>query len=111
MKAKGIVVLRTVADGDLINGVMNPDFEIKTLENESSEEGIVTEKISWAKNSDAYSTFVTFANSRPCYSGQEIMQLHILRSTFLQKRKRFTKQAHFRQVLQQVYKSHKDLQS
>lgn len=30
---KGIVVSLTIADGDLINGVMNPDAEIKTLEN------------------------------------------------------------------------------
>ena len=60
---KGIVVLRTIANGDLINGVMNPDAESKTLENVSSEGGIVTEKMSWAKNAGAYSTLLKFANN------------------------------------------------
>jgi hypothetical protein len=46
---KGIVVLCIIADGDFIKRVMNPDAESKTLENESSEEETVTEKISWAK--------------------------------------------------------------
>jgi len=46
---KGIVVSSTIADGDIINGVMNPDADTKTLENELSEERIVTEKLSWAK--------------------------------------------------------------
>ena len=32
---KGIVVSRTVAEGALINAVMNPDPESKTLDNES----------------------------------------------------------------------------
>lgn len=76
-EGKGIVVLRTIADGDLINGVTNPDAESETLENESSEERIVTEEISWAKNADAYSTLLKSANSRPCYSAQEVMHLHI----------------------------------
>jgi hypothetical protein len=59
---KGTVVSRTIADGDLINDVMNSDAESKTLANESSEEEIVTEKISWAKPADAYSTLLKFAN-------------------------------------------------
>jgi hypothetical protein len=70
-------VSRTVADGDLINGVMNPDAESKPLENESSEEGSVTEKKFGAKNADPCSTLPKSANSRPCYSAKEIMQLHI----------------------------------
>jgi hypothetical protein len=74
---KGIVVLCAIADGDLINDVMKSDAESKTLENESSEEEIVTEKISWAKAADAYSTLLKFANRRPYYSAQEVMQLHI----------------------------------
>jgi hypothetical protein len=58
-----IEVLRTIADGDLINGVMNPDAESKTLENISSEGGIITEKVSWAKNAGAYSTLLKFAKN------------------------------------------------
>jgi hypothetical protein len=60
---KGSVVLCTIFDGDLINGVMKPDAESKTLENVSLEGGIVTEEMSWAKNADTYSTFLKFANN------------------------------------------------
>lgn len=88
---KGIVVSRTIADGDLINGVMNPDSERKTLENDSSEDGNFTEKISWAENADTYSTFLKFANSLPRYSAQEVMQLHTMHYTFMQKRIECTK--------------------
>jgi hypothetical protein len=56
---------------------MNPDSESKTLENESSGEEIVREKISWAKAALSYSTLLKFAKSQPCISTQEEMQLHI----------------------------------
>ena len=46
---------------------MNPDSESKTLENESSEEEIVTEKISWAEGAEACSTLLKFDKRRPCY--------------------------------------------
>jgi len=72
-----IVVSRTIADGDLINGVMNPDAESKTLENDSSEDGILRKKISWARNANTYSTLLKFANSLPRYSAQNVMQLNI----------------------------------
>jgi len=54
---------------------------------------------------------MTFAKSRSCYSAQEEMQLRILHSTFLQKRKECTKQADIHQVVQKASKSHTDLQS
>jgi hypothetical protein len=60
---------------------------INALENESSDEEIVTEKFSWAEGAGAYSTLLKFAKIRPCYSAQEVMQLHILHSTFQRKRK------------------------
>lgn len=43
---KGIVVSCTIAIDDLSNAIMNPDSESKTCENKSSEEEIVTEKVS-----------------------------------------------------------------
>jgi hypothetical protein len=49
MQLKGIVVSHTVAGGDLINALMKRDSESKTSENKSSDEEIVTERISWAK--------------------------------------------------------------
>ena len=86
----------TITDEDLINALMNSDPESKILGNASSDEGIAREKIYWDEAADAYSTLVKFAKSWPCYSTQEVMQLHILHSTFLQKRKECTKQADIR---------------
>jgi hypothetical protein len=63
---------------------VNPDSENKTLENEFSDEEIITEKISWAKAADSYSTLLKFAKSQPCIAPQEIIQLRISLSAFLQ---------------------------
>jgi hypothetical protein len=53
----------TTADEDLINAVVKPGPKSKTLENESSDKAIVTEKISWAKPANAYCTLLKFAES------------------------------------------------
>jgi hypothetical protein len=92
---EGIVGSCTIADGDLINAVMDPDPESKMLDNELSDKEIATENISWAKAADAYSTLLKFAKSRPCYLAQEVVQLHILQSAFLQTQKECTKLADF----------------
>jgi hypothetical protein len=97
-------VSNTVTGGDLINAFMNSHPESKILGNSSSDEEIAREKISWAK------ALLKFVKSWLCYSAQKVMQLHILHSTFLQKRKECTKQADVRQMFQQAYKSHRDLQ-
>jgi hypothetical protein len=62
---------------------MNPASESKPFENQYSYKEIVAVKIS--KAAELYSTFLKFTKSQPCYSAQEVMQLHILHSTFLQK--------------------------
>ena len=100
----------TVTDEDLINVLMNSDPESKILGNSSSDEEVAREKISWAKVADAYSALLKFVKSWPCYSAREVMQLHILHSTFLQKQKECTKQANIRQMFQQACKSHTGLQ-
>lgn len=53
---KRTVVSRTRADEDIMNAVMNPCSKSKIIDNEFSDEEIATEKISWAKAADAYST-------------------------------------------------------
>jgi hypothetical protein len=83
---KGIAVSRSTITGqNIINAVMNPGSECTILENESSDEEIVTEKIFWAKAADACSALLKISESRPCYSAQEITQLHTLLSNFLEK--------------------------
>jgi hypothetical protein len=62
-----IIASRTVADGSLINAVTSPDSESRTLESESSDEEIVTEKISWAEATNAYSTLLQLTKRRLCY--------------------------------------------
>jgi len=96
---KGTAVSSTVADVDSIHTFLSPDSESKVLDNESSNEEIATEKISWAKSSDVYSTLPKFAKSRPCYLAEEVWLLHILHSAFLPNRNEGTKQADIRQNL------------
>lgn len=86
---------------------MNLGCESRTLENESSDE-VITERISWAKAANIYFTLLKFSETWPCYLAQEVMQLHILHFTFLQKQKECTKQADIHQMLQKAYKSHMD---
>jgi len=45
---------------------------------------IITEKISWDKAADTYSTLLKFAKNQPCIAAQEIIQLPISHSAFLQ---------------------------
>ena len=82
---------------------MNLGSESKILENESSDE-VITEKISLAKAADSYSTLLKFSETWPCYLAQEVMQLHILHFTFLQKPKECTRQAGIHQMLQKACK-------
>jgi hypothetical protein len=63
----GIIVSRAIADGNLINAVTSPDSESKTPESESTDEEMVTEKISWAEATNAYSTLLQLTKRRPCY--------------------------------------------
>jgi len=79
---KGTAVPRTLADVDPINAFLSPDSESKILDDESSNEEIATEKISWDKSSDTYSTRLKFAKNRACYLVQEVRQLHILHFAF-----------------------------
>jgi len=90
---------------------MNPDSEGKGLVYELSDEEIVTENLCWAKAADTYSPLLKFAESRPCYLAQEVMQLRILYFTFLREQKECTKQADIRQVFQKALKSQTDLLS
>jgi hypothetical protein len=62
---------------------MNPASESKPLENQSSDKETVLVKI--CKAAQLYSTLLKSTKSQPCYSAQEVMQLHILHSTFLRK--------------------------
>ena len=64
---RGIIVSRTVADGNLINAVTGPDSESKTLESESTDEEVVTGEISWAEATNAYSTLLQLTKRQPCY--------------------------------------------
>jgi hypothetical protein len=83
-----VEVWTDVGDGDVVNVIMSPDSGRKILGNESSIEQIATGNIYWVKAAKAYSTLLKFANSRPCYWAQEVMQVHILYSPFMPNRKK-----------------------
>jgi hypothetical protein len=80
---KGILVSCTIAVEDLSNAVINPTSESKPLENVTSDKENVPVKIS--KAAEMYSTLLKFIKSQPFSSAQEVMQLHILHSTFVRK--------------------------
>jgi hypothetical protein len=79
---------------------MNQEPENKNLQNKSSDKEIAMEKTSWAKAA----MLLNFAESQPCYLTQEIMQLHILHSNFLQKHTECIKQADICQMFKKACK-------
>uniref|UniRef100_A0A8C0JEN1 Uncharacterized protein n=1 Tax=Chelonoidis abingdonii TaxID=106734 RepID=A0A8C0JEN1_CHEAB len=60
------------------------------------------DKITWGKAASAFDTIITFAERQPCYTAQEVMQLHILHSTFMQKRQKTSKQADVRDLVKKT---------
>jgi len=104
---KEIVVWRTIAEGALIDAVMNPNYESKK---KNSWERIFRRKNRLgAKAADAYSTPQKSAESRPCYPVREVKQLNILLPAFLQKRKKCTDKRDIPQTFQRASKTHADL--
>jgi hypothetical protein len=89
---------------------MNPDSENKTLEIESSDDEIITEKISWAKAADSYSILLKFSKSQPCIAAQEIIQLP-LSHCFSAGMKRMHQASRHLLDISEILKSHTDLHS
>lgn len=102
---KEVVLLHTSPDEDLIDTVPNPDPETKNLQNESFSEEIAAEKTSWDDTATAFCTLLKFAESQPCYSAPEVVQLHSLHSIFLQKWLECTGKADIFQVIKEVCKA------
>jgi hypothetical protein len=64
-------------------------------------------KVAWADAANAIELFVKFAEEQPSYSGQEVMQLHVIYNNFIRKRQKYWKQADIRTVIERVQSSKK----
>ncbi|XP_038601920.1 jerky protein homolog [Tachyglossus aculeatus] len=54
------------------------------------------DEVTRSEAASAFGTLVKFAERQPCYSAQEVLQLHVLHSAFMQKRQKTRKQADIR---------------
>ncbi|XP_064419100.1 jerky protein homolog [Latimeria chalumnae] len=96
---KEVEVTHVISDVEIIDSVVNPE-KPKESDKDSEEEDFSEEaKITWANAASAFDTLIKFAERQHCYSAQEVMQLHILQSNFLQKRQASSKQADIRHLL------------
>ncbi|XP_025050506.1 jerky protein homolog [Alligator sinensis] len=83
-------------DAEIIKCVVNPE-KSKVTEKDSEEEDFSEEKkISWASAASHIDNFIKFAERQSCYSAQEVMQLHIIHSDFMQKKQAASRQADIR---------------
>jgi hypothetical protein len=65
------------------------DRVVNTEEYASHEEGSdddkMQTKVAWADAANAIELFMKFAEEQPSYSGQEVMQLHVICNNFIRK--------------------------
>nr|XP_014431724.1 jerky protein homolog [Pelodiscus sinensis] len=89
---KEVEVTQTVTDTERIENVFNSEKSKDTDKGSEEEDFSEEDKITWEKAASAFDTIIKFAERQPCYTAQDVMQLHILHSTFMQKRQKISKQ-------------------
>ncbi|CAM5080957.1 unnamed protein product [Natator depressus] len=95
---KEVEVTHTVTDTEIIENVLKTEKSKDTDKDSEEEDFSEEDKITWGKAASAFDTIIKFAERQPCYTAQEVMQLHILHSTFMQKRQKTCKQADIREL-------------
>jgi hypothetical protein len=53
---------------------------------EESDDDKMQTKVAWADSANAIELFMKIAEEQPPYSGQEVMQLHVIYNNFIRKR-------------------------
>jgi hypothetical protein len=61
----------------------NPE---KCASHEEESDDKMQTKVAWADAANAMELFTKFAEEQPSYSGQEVMQLHVIYNNFIRKR-------------------------
>jgi hypothetical protein len=71
---------------DILDRVVNP--EKYASHEEESDDDMMQTKVAWADAVHAILLFMKFAEQQPSYSGQELMQLHVIYNNFIRKSKK-----------------------
>uniref|UniRef100_A0A8C0IT06 HTH CENPB-type domain-containing protein n=1 Tax=Chelonoidis abingdonii TaxID=106734 RepID=A0A8C0IT06_CHEAB len=95
-------MIHTVTDTEIIENVLNPETSKNTDRDSEEEDFSEEDKITLRKASSVFDTIIKFAERQPCYTAQEVMQLHVLRSTFMQKRQKTINQADIRDLFKKA---------
>ncbi|XP_005302607.2 jerky protein homolog [Chrysemys picta bellii] len=99
---KGVEVTHTVVDTEIIETVLNTEKSKDTDKDSEEDDFSEEDKITWGEAASAFDTIIKFAERQPCYTAQEVMQLHMLHSTFMQKRQKTSKQADIRDLVKKA---------
>ncbi|GBO40567.1 hypothetical protein AVEN_5401-1 [Araneus ventricosus] len=90
---KNIPVTETLTEEKLIRKMIAPEEETNDISSESDGEKSSEEKISWGEAEKSLSTFLQFCEKNAQYSAQEVMELHLIKESFMKKRElSFSKQ-------------------
>ncbi|GCC36032.1 hypothetical protein chiPu_0014523 [Chiloscyllium punctatum] len=84
-------VRHVLNDDEIIKTVLNPTKESESERN--TDEELHEVRVSWAKAAEAFQVLLKFAETQNCYTAQEVIRLHLLHSTFLQKKQDYFKLA------------------
>uniref|UniRef100_A0A452ICH1 Uncharacterized protein n=1 Tax=Gopherus agassizii TaxID=38772 RepID=A0A452ICH1_9SAUR len=99
---KEVEMVHTVTDTEIIENVLNPETSKDTDRDSEEEDFSEEDKITLGKASSVFDTIIKFAERQPCYTAQEVMQLHVLCSTFMQKRQKTINQADIRDLFKKA---------
>jgi hypothetical protein len=78
-------VTQTHTDLEILDRVVNPK---KYASHEEESDDKMQTKVAWAEAANAIELFMKFAEEQPSYSGQEVMQLHVIYNNFIRKRQK-----------------------
>jgi hypothetical protein len=73
-------VIQIHTDLKILDRVVNPE-KYASHEEESDDNKMQT-KVAWADAANSIELFMKFAEQQPSYSGQEVMQLHVIYNNF-----------------------------
>jgi hypothetical protein len=96
-------VTQTHTDLKILDRVVYPE-KYAAHEEESDDDKMQT-KVAWADATSAIELFMKFTEEQPSYSGQEVMQLHVIYNNFIRKRQKNWKQADIQTVIERVQSS------
>ncbi|GBM09189.1 Jerky [Araneus ventricosus] len=86
---KNIPVTETLTEEELIRKMIAPEEETNDISSESDDEKSSEEKISWGEAEKSLSTFLQFCEKNAQYSAEEVMEFHLIKERFMEKKRTF----------------------